>query len=533
MIPILPERQVLSDHSGTSEPSTRPSSSTLDFPALLHSLDPQGLRGNEPEPALSARLDEPMHFRDDSLLHVDVLRSEFRAQDANSPPVSGELVIPPWEADLSGKLVPESGKEPPLADRSDLAAMDPQAAGLAGAQQHTSALAIARANPDPALTGTPSVGGVKARGQPDAVTPDGLRPARLQTSHSLKSQPSPKGEGRGISDHEVSADEDGKIFGTERPAEAKGSPRSDTAPQPAPQPAAFPQIGAIPVPPSIVANVGQSHAAHGRSPASREAPAQKAEIPARAKVAPPAQTALAQFEEEGPSLDLVKAATGDSGTHPSLQTSAQTGSPSPAPSHAPAAPAAPPPTLQPPAPLDPRTDVRPPVQLENTIEHLASAREAGRSASGDVTLRHHEFGAVNMRLEVAGGDLRAVLAARDPGFVPAIQAALAERTVAAGQDASATAAGGQNNGRGSEQSSSHQGSQSGSHPGSQSGSQGWSGASSSQSDPRYGSSTGSGQGSPQPYSDQTEPSEENAARRNGVGPSSGSTHSPRESGLYA
>jgi hypothetical protein len=45
-------------------------------------------------------------------------------------------------------------------------------------------------------------------------------------------------------------------------------------------------------------------------------------------------------------------------------------------------------------------------------------------------LRHAEFGAVSLRLEATVSEgWRAVLAARDPGFVPAIQAALAERAV--------------------------------------------------------------------------------------------------------
>lgn len=199
------------------------------------------------------------------------------------------------------------------------------------------------------------------------------------------------------------------------------------------------------------------------------------------------------------------------------------------------APAAPVTSLQ--TPLAPQPQViadntaalRASAQIESTIEHLATAREAGRAASGDLTLRHQEFGAVTMRLELAGGDLRAVLAARDPGFVPAIQAALAERAVTAGQEAAAA----QGNGRGNDQSSSQQGSQSNSQSGSQSGSQGWNGAASSQSDPRYGSSPGSGQASPQPYSDQTGPSDEDAAGRKGTALSGEDLPAPRDSGLYA
>jgi hypothetical protein len=82
-----------------------------------------------------------------------------------------------------------------------------------------------------------------------------------------------------------------------------------------------------------------------------------------------------------------------------------------------------------------------------------------------MTLRHAEFGFVSLRLEAMGTDnARAVLASRDPGFVPAIQAALADRSVAASGESTATNTG--QNG---------------------------------QSDQRYGASPNSGQGSSQPY----------------------------------
>jgi hypothetical protein len=71
-------------------------------------------------------------------------------------------------------------------------------------------------------------------------------------------------------------------------------------------------------------------------------------------------------------------------------------------------------------------------QLEATIAQVGDLREALRSARPEMTLRHGDFGFVSLRLEQTGGqDWRAVLASRDPGFVPAIQAALAERAVAA------------------------------------------------------------------------------------------------------
>jgi hypothetical protein len=109
-------------------------------------------------------------------------------------------------------------------------------------------------------------------------------------------------------------------------------------------------------------------------------------------------------------------------------------------------------------------------QLESTIAQVGDIREALRSARPSMTLNHAEFGMVSLRLEQAAPEQwRAVLASRDPGFVPAVQAALADRGVAATADASANFAG-------------HQGTH-------QNGT----------SDHRYGASPNGGQGSSQPY----------------------------------
>lgn len=69
-------------------------------------------------------------------------------------------------------------------------------------------------------------------------------------------------------------------------------------------------------------------------------------------------------------------------------------------------------------------------QIEQLVEALAVARQAGRDARGELALRHGEFGVVAIRLEQAEGETRAVLAGRDPGFAPAIVAALADRASA-------------------------------------------------------------------------------------------------------
>lgn len=66
-------------------------------------------------------------------------------------------------------------------------------------------------------------------------------------------------------------------------------------------------------------------------------------------------------------------------------------------------------------------------QLESLIDSLVQARESGRSARGEIVLRHAEFGAIAVKLDQGEGDMLARISSRDPGFAPAAQAALAER----------------------------------------------------------------------------------------------------------
>ncbi|KEO89254.1 hypothetical protein EH31_14600 [Erythrobacter longus] len=144
-------------------------------------------------------------------------------------------------------------------------------------------------------------------------------------------------------------------------------------------------------------------------------------------------------------------------------------------------------------------------QLEDAIEQLAETRSAAQANKPELTLRHQEFGAITMRLDTTGGDLRATLSARDPGFVPAIQAALSERAIAMSGEAA-------NAGRNNDQTGSNSQSQSNSQSGTSSGSQGHSQGNGHghghgqgwNSGTAYGSSTGSGQGTSQPYTGQTE-----------------------------
>jgi hypothetical protein len=124
----------------------------------------------------------------------------------------------------------------------------------------------------------------------------------------------------------------------------------------------------------------------------------------------------------------------------------------------------------------------PVTDLEGTVEQLTAYRDAARSSRPELTVRHSEFGMVNLRVEASGGatEWRALLTSRDPGFVPAVQAALAERAVAASSDSPAHN-GAYSGGRGGESSSFGQGS----------------------GQPSHGSSPGSGQSASQPFAGQS------------------------------
>lgn len=138
-----------------------------------------------------------------------------------------------------------------------------------------------------------------------------------------------------------------------------------------------------------------------------------------------------------------------------------------APPPAPAIPALAPPTDTAPSFAERAEPRSPAPQQESAIAQVGELREALRAVRPEMTLRHADFGAVSLRIEpTASQDWRAVLASRDPGFVPAIHAALAERAVAPTGD---TASAGHNPGQ------------------------------NGNSDPRYGASPNGGQGSSQPY----------------------------------
>jgi len=134
--------------------------------------------------------------------------------------------------------------------------------------------------------------------------------------------------------------------------------------------------------------------------------------------------------------------------------------------------------------------------VERYVEQFADAREAGRAIRPELTLRHSEFGPVGLRIDAGSSssvnEWRAILVARDPGFAPAVQAALAERISAASES------GLSHNGAFSQRGNDHGSQPSGSNPSGHSGSQ--SPTANAGQDQRYGSSTGEGQGSAKPYS---------------------------------
>lgn len=210
-------------------------------------------------------------------------------------------------------------------------------------------------------------------------------------------------------------------------------PSAATTPQPQPEdaaPAAAPQS---PDPALLAALVPPAAALAPPPPGSNPARLQRtgplssadrahAPLPARvtlppAEDAPEGETASAPSSASTPPSTLMPLPAADSAPPPAQ----------PAPTLA-----VPPPAPATPAPDRIEAPRAPAPQQEAAIAQVGDLREALRSARPEMTVRHGEFGAVNLRLEQSAPDQwRAVLASRDPGFVPAIQAALAERAVTA------------------------------------------------------------------------------------------------------
>lgn len=243
-------------------------------------------------------------------------------------------------------------------------------------------------------------------------------------------------------------------------------PAAAALPQPGSATVAFIQPPAVPAAAPELPAPARTLRAAGVAPMRGARPAGTAPDTASpaSEPAPSLPLASATGLETAPSASPTPAATAASPTLSAAQ-------PEPAPppvlanlAPAPQTPAAPDRAGEPRAPAP---------QVEAAIEQVGSLREAMRSARPEMTVRHAEFGFVSVRLEQAAPDnWRAVLASRDPGFVPAIQAALEERSVMATSESASFS--------------------------------GQSGASQNgTSDQRYGASPNGGQGSSQPYMGQS------------------------------
>ena len=229
------------------------------------------------------------------------------------------------------------------------------------------------------------------------------------------------------------------------------------------------------VPAAVPASVPGSDPA----PLAASLPVPSGAVEVQARPLPLARNAAAPVRAATPSAPA-SSATADDGPAPAMPSAA---TPIEALAEAPAQ-SAPAPAQQSPAPaltaappmpaaVPERSDVAraapPAPQVEQAIDQVGTLREVMRTARPEMTLRHAEFGFVSLRLEQpAPEQWRAVLASRDPGFVPAIQLALAERAVAAAAESGAST---------------------GHHGGSQNGT----------GDQRYGASPNGGQGGSQPY----------------------------------
>jgi hypothetical protein len=195
----------------------------------------------------------------------------------------------------------------------------------------------------------------------------------------------------------------------------------------------------------------------------------KPEGQAAAETSVPALAPVAFAPEEAPAAASAAAPAGPASAEAAAPTTASAPALPPVPAPAPIPVALAPERVE--APGQPELRTEP--QIESAIAQVGTLREALRAARPEMTLRHAEFGFVSVRLEAAAtpDTWRAVLASRDPGFVPAIQAALAERAVAALSAA----------------------------PDSGGGSGGLAAGQNGTGDQRYGASPNGGQGGSQPY----------------------------------
>jgi hypothetical protein len=481
MIPFLPEMPTTSGPLATGGvlPQAPALSAVLpgpgrDFAGLLDAALPS-LEGGEqaPPPALGAEAG------------ASALAEGVVTLPAAAPPAA--LPIPAAVSVAVGRLpggtiLPETGAQLPPAATPLLPQTPPQAeqASPLAPQPQPEQVSLPHAAATPRLVEVahaPLPGKIAAVPAPDAsavvpqaapvitgrrAAPAATLPTPPELESELQGDPTAlSAPTAGAVDAKVAAD-----VGTD----AGSQPAADLDPQTAP---VVPTAIAALVAPTVLAPIAAAPvaAATGSTPipprqaarvlidaAAPQVRAELAGLPARATLpTAPRDEAVASASAATPAL-LAEASAPATASAAPAPAQALAAAPAPAAAPLPTAAAAEPRALGP--------------QQESTIAQVGDLREALRAARPELTVRHAEFGFVSLRLEQAGAEgWRAVMSSRDPGFVPAIQAALADRAVAAAAASSDSGSFQGQNGTG------------------QNGT----------SDPRYGSSHSGGQGSSQPY----------------------------------
>ncbi len=418
------------------------------------------------------------------------------------PEAQAANVIAPWP---TGKILPEAGAALPPA----LPLTEPLAELVPGPDAGQPALSPADAS-GAGLPLAPSVelvpaGGAGAGGRSDTLPPRAL--AEGAARRMTGGQPARAGETAVLPVAADAAMTDAPAQENPQPSDAAGEAGTGDHPAPAASPASLAPLPLnLPPLPALAAAASPVFAPGAALPERAASRIAGLPLPAGAATAPgaavrgaslsrPVPGAAARGEASGaaplPSPDAAAATTASpvaevAALLAAAETSAQTPASAAAPGAAPASPAAvqaqPSALALPERPAEPRTAAAG-TQIESAIAQVGDIREALRAARPAMTLQHAEFGAVSLRLEPAAPDQwRAVLASRDPGFVPAIQAALEHRAVAAAEASAGFAGQGGPGQHGTGQNGSHQ---------------------NGTGDQRYGASPNGGQGSSQPYPGQS------------------------------
>lgn len=156
-------------------------------------------------------------------------------------------------------------------------------------------------------------------------------------------------------------------------------------------------------------------------------PAQSLAHPGAAAIKLAAENASAENEAPSEAAPLARTAAAPAEDAPALARSASHVSAGSAIAAADAprmsAPAA---TAPSPAPAGPAAH-----DFEAVVDRLADAREQARPGLASMQIRHSEFGNVSVQFELAGRALKVALSSNDAAFAPTMQAALAERPIAA------------------------------------------------------------------------------------------------------